>query len=643
MSNLTLFARQTPPATVISRVAALRFMRSREMPGRASLCIAWLLAAAVGFGWCDLSIGSTIDRALVNNAIRATVYIEVERVYYGYDFSNAGSGFFIHPDGFVMTNWHVVADQVEMVLQGDRREVSLTVVYVNIVVNPGSPNEQKLPAKVVGRDRKRDLALLKVNYHPAHWIAPTEKVRVELMDEVFVVGFPFGDMLTFNDQGGIRLNGHPEPSINSGRITSLRKDDKNRIVAVQTDAAINPGNSGGPMLDLQGRLAGVVYSGVSGGSQIGFAIAPQRVFDFYLDRLFTVTFFPPYIPNPRSKVKVTIEPGILPLNASRISANVNGTHFDAFDVDFEDSGFEWEAVIDIPERPPEVTSTQYYTASLRVFDGNGRQSFQRRYKLAEVDSADVGLKSHRDPMAMMRDRRLSNSMSIEDYARKKSAERAASKNDAERGEQSDPMLPPAPKPTPDLTFDPPEPEMAVSTNLTRYAKEMYQQGRYQDAADVLERVLQYDPADHVAREYLEMARERLLIQGGANSTSDETELSGEVTVVPPETAESEIYLIFDSPMAAGRFDFWLDDEPLDAVEFAFKKKMFAKGESTRVERTISVPPGRHSLTLSLEDGDERSLGLFSFDERFDGGSRWTIRVDMPRPDSKPNAFLIERR
>lgn len=597
-----------------------------------------LLFLMIGW-WCGGVEAATIDRSKIQSAVKATAYIEVQRVYHGYDFSNAGSGFFVHPDGFLMTNWHVVADQVEMNWAGAVRELSLTVVRVSVVVNPGSPNERTLVAKVVGRDRKRDLALLKVNYRAPHWIAPSEDVRLALMDEVFVVGFPFGDLLTFNEHGGISLEGYPEPSINSGRVTSLRRDSENRVVAVQTDAAINPGNSGGPMLDANGKLAGVVYAGV-GGSQIGFAIAPQRVLGFYLERLFKVKFVPPYVPSPRSTVKITVERGILPLDASRISVRMEGAGIDAFDVDLEESDSGWEANLEVPEVWRETPTAQYFTALLRMFDTRGRRSFQRKYRLAEVESAGVGLKSQRDPLAMMRDRKLSNSMTLEEYARKKSAEDAAVADDASDGAPSETV---SANPEPELKVESHESPPPLHTDLTVYAKEMYKEGRYQEVVEVLERVLRADPTDEIAREYLDMAKERLRIQSSAATTLDDGEFAAPETVVAPETGTAEIRLTFDSPLRAGRFDFWVDDEPRAPFDFSFKKKMFGKSPSARIDTTIEIEPGRHTLTVSLEDKDQNSRGLFNFSETFDPGSRWTLRIVMPSDDAKPDAFLVERR
>jgi hypothetical protein len=250
------------------------------------------------------------------------------------------------------------------------------------------------------------------------------------------------------------------------------------------------------------------------------------------------------------------------------------------------------------------------------------------------------LKSQRDPVAMMRDRKLSNSLTLEEYARKKAAEDAAVADDPGGNAASGTF---SATPEPALKAEVRESSPPLHTDLTAYAKEMYQEGRYQEAVEVLERVITHDPTDDIAREYLDMAKERLRIQTAVTTTSDGGEFTAPETIVISEKGTAEIRITFDSPLRAGRFNFWVDDEPQDPVEFNFKKKMFGKAPSARVDTTIEIAPGRHSLAVSLEDKDQKSRGLFNFSENFSPGSRWTLRVVMPSIDAKPSAFLVERR
>jgi serine protease Do len=156
--------------------------------------------------------------------------------------TSLGSGFVIDPSGLIVTNEHVI-DQAEQ---------------ITVTLNDGT----SLPAKVVGRDEKTDLALLRV--HPtkplisAHF-GDSNKARVG--DWVVAIGNPFGLGST----------------VTAGIVSARNRD----IAAgpyddfIQTDAPINRGNSGGPLFDMEGNVVGinsVIYSPSGGSVGIGFSI-----------------------------------------------------------------------------------------------------------------------------------------------------------------------------------------------------------------------------------------------------------------------------------------------------------------------------------------------------------------------------------
>ena len=153
----------------------------------------------------------------------------------------AASGVIITPDGYVLTNHHVIehADKVEVTLQDGRT----------------------LTAKVLGDDPKTDLAVLKVEASdlPAMTFADSDQVQVG--DIVLAVGNPFG-LGQSCSMGMVSA---------TGRATmGLDYED-----FIQTDAAINPGNSGGALVDTQGRLVGIntaILSHNGGNNGVGFAI-----------------------------------------------------------------------------------------------------------------------------------------------------------------------------------------------------------------------------------------------------------------------------------------------------------------------------------------------------------------------------------
>ena len=153
-----------------------------------------------------------------------------------------GSGFIISADGFVVTNNHVIenADSIEIVLYDD----------------------QRLEGKVIGKDPKTDLALIKVK--PKRPLTPVkwgDSKIARIGDWVVAIGNPLG------------LGGTVTAGIISARSRNLRSGPYDDYI--QTDAPINRGNSGGPLFDLKGNVIGVntaILSPSGGSIGIGFAI-----------------------------------------------------------------------------------------------------------------------------------------------------------------------------------------------------------------------------------------------------------------------------------------------------------------------------------------------------------------------------------
>ena len=153
-----------------------------------------------------------------------------------------GSGVIVSPNGYILTNNHVVegADDIEVILIDSR----------------------KAKAKVIGTDPETDLAILKIELDKLPVIVLGSSESIEIGDQVLAIGNPFGVGQT----------------VTGGIISALGRSQLGINVFenfIQTDAAINPGNSGGALVDTQGRLLGIntaIYSRSGGSMGIGFAI-----------------------------------------------------------------------------------------------------------------------------------------------------------------------------------------------------------------------------------------------------------------------------------------------------------------------------------------------------------------------------------
>jgi len=162
--------------------------------------------------------------------------------------ASLGSGFLISPDGYVVTNNHVISPGAQ----------GATVDSISVTLS----NNKEYAAKVIGKDQDSDLALLKIDATDLPFVKFGDSSKARVGDWVVAIGEPFG------------LGG----TVTAGIISSI-----NRVTGaggaydrfIQTDASINQGNSGGPMFDMNGNVIGInsqIFSQSGGNIGIGFAI-----------------------------------------------------------------------------------------------------------------------------------------------------------------------------------------------------------------------------------------------------------------------------------------------------------------------------------------------------------------------------------
>jgi len=154
-----------------------------------------------------------------------------------------GSGFIVSPDGYILTNAHVVDEADEVTVRmTDRREYT---------------------AKVVGLDKRSDVAVLKIEGKNLPVVTLGDPSKLRPGEWVIAIGSPFG------------FDNSVTAGIVSAKSRSLPGDDSNYVPFIQTDVAVNPGNSGGPLFNLDGEVVGInsqIYSRTGGYMGLSFAI-----------------------------------------------------------------------------------------------------------------------------------------------------------------------------------------------------------------------------------------------------------------------------------------------------------------------------------------------------------------------------------
>jgi S1-C subfamily serine protease len=180
---------------------------------------------------------------ITSTVYRRSVFFEV------YPSKDQGSGFLISPDGKILTNSHVVANE---------RQLEVTL-----------PDQSHYKAQLLSRDEANDVALLQIQPRtklPSLHLGDSDGLQVG--QKVLAIGNPFG----------------LEGTLTTGIVSSLGRtirgeNDQTLEGLIQTDAAINPGNSGGPLLDSSGNVVGIntAILGPNGGNiGIGFAMPINR-------------------------------------------------------------------------------------------------------------------------------------------------------------------------------------------------------------------------------------------------------------------------------------------------------------------------------------------------------------------------------
>jgi serine protease Do len=183
---------------------------------------------------------------------------------------SSGSGVILSPDGFIVTNAHVVDGGRKFIVVLPRPAVSDA---------PGRsilpPVSQEVPARLVGLDRETDLAVLKVNLKNLPYVRLGSSDSLSPGEIVLAFGSPFG----------------LASSVTMGVISAVGRQfrDEDRMIYIQTDTPINPGNSGGPLVSTGGVVIGIntgIFSESGGNEGVGFA-APAHIVSFIYDQIRT--------------------------------------------------------------------------------------------------------------------------------------------------------------------------------------------------------------------------------------------------------------------------------------------------------------------------------------------------------------------
>ena len=162
-----------------------------------------------------------------------------------------GSAFFVDASGLLITNYHVIASEVDPSYQG----------YSRMYIRMGDSTSPRIPARVIGWDKAMDLALIKTELIPEYVYSVVDWVVPRVGETIYAIGSPVG----------------LEKTVTQGIVSALGRRFLQIGDVIQIDAAVNSGNSGGPVVDMEGRLVGIVFAGIEYYQGLNFAVPAERL------------------------------------------------------------------------------------------------------------------------------------------------------------------------------------------------------------------------------------------------------------------------------------------------------------------------------------------------------------------------------
>ena len=227
---------------------------------------------AFGERYKSVTIESTSDELIAEVAekvgpsvvgIKTTVL--TRDFFYGLTESNpSGSGIIFKENGYILTNNHVIENALTSGTNNIANGCKIEVILP-------SEKEEVYEAKVVGRDSKTDLAVLKIEKSGLNAVEFGNSDRLRVGEVAIAIGNP----------GGLEYMGSVTSGIISGLNRTLALENGRQLKLIQTDAAINPGNSGGALVNSKGQVIGINTVKIAGSEYegLGFAIPSNKVIE----------------------------------------------------------------------------------------------------------------------------------------------------------------------------------------------------------------------------------------------------------------------------------------------------------------------------------------------------------------------------
>ncbi len=284
-----------------------------------------------------------------------------------------GTGFAVHPDGYILTDRDVVADPGKT---KGRASTSRLILLNFMRFNSGGSTGEVARAKLVTEDRRRGLALIKTATPTPNFLSIDGSADLAVGDPVWVVDTP----------RSVPRSGWQEPppktTARAGVVTAVQRGTNGALAGFMSDLTLLPDHAGAPIINRAGAVVGMVTLG--GPDQVPVVVGARTVSDFMARNAVEITFDPAAVLDLSHPVEVKLKPTILVAPVASGSVRVE---LAANSVDFvlEPGATGWATTLEMPIREP---STSYESAivTLTLADAAGSSLWARRVRLSVIPS-----------------------------------------------------------------------------------------------------------------------------------------------------------------------------------------------------------------------------------------------------------------
>jgi hypothetical protein len=316
---------------------------------------------------------------------KALVFIQVQRMYLGHALETGGTGVFIHPDGYIITDLHVVDEAFDAPGYEPGAIITAPVLEIQATFRDDQQAVRQLRAELVAVDSRHSLALLRVLTRHEAVVDVFALDQVPDVDRVVFVGFPYAGYL---EEGGKSSSKDPRLTTIAANLSKITRAANQEITGFETRRLLDAGHCGGLALSPTGEVVGLAICTVDREARYGHGAAMTWWSGFFIARMVSYDLDPGVVLDPPLPIVATLESSIATDRfadwTAHIELTVEGTRVGMVPLETAENG--WAGTIDVTQLGLAPNVRRIVVRALLI-DSQRRPRFSRRINVDVVPGA----------------------------------------------------------------------------------------------------------------------------------------------------------------------------------------------------------------------------------------------------------------